>query len=732
MISYSLNSFGENIQISNTFSSQIYRVNVMSDFKRNKTGERFQWEGKLEFLFTTFGYTVGLGNIWRYSYRCYTNGGGAFLVPYWITLLFCALPMLFLEMFLGQYFSTGPITVWSFSPLFKGLGWAMIFVTFVTNIYYIVLVAYVFYYMLVSFVNLGEDLPWQRCNIDTPEDRYICRTQPYPKFGNMTEKNRIQTLLGMMNKTCIETTQAQPNVSAIRDLSFKSIKAEFSHCEIKFITPEEQYWKGLLDTHESNDIENLGPVVGRNAILLFIVWVIVFLCSVRGIRCIAKWSYVTVTLPSALLVILLVRGLTLEGYDVGLHYYLTPDWSRLSDWSLWASAATQVMYSTGIGDGALICLASYNKFKHNILRDSILLGLVNAFTSMLGGLVVFCFLGHASVRLNKPLEDIFDKGPGLIFISYIQGLSQLPSSSMWSCLFFAMVFTLGLDSVFVMSWATYASIADVFPRILKRRKLIFGMICLISFLLGLPMVTRGGIHMVVLFDGYIADYAMTIFLLAETIAIVWFYGIDKFLSDVDSMLGNSGKALHLYLRAMFVVTVPVFCLLILCACIVGYTKTSYDGTEVSASGEAIGLVISCTPIVIFLSFMVYQIADGCKNRQHICETIRKLTQSLVKLNDQNNHSFNPYITPTSDFHNENTELSNMQDDNEIYITPCSSASYDVVRYNIPEEGEHFSTLKEHVTPEVDTSTDRSHATVEKSTVSPWDSNTDIHYQQYTV
>ena len=55
------------------------------------------------------GYAVGLGNIWRFPFNVYKSGGGAFMVPYVIMLCMCGIPLLFMELAVGQYTRRGPI-----------------------------------------------------------------------------------------------------------------------------------------------------------------------------------------------------------------------------------------------------------------------------------------------------------------------------------------------------------------------------------------------------------------------------------------------------------------------------------------------------------------------------------------------------------------------------------------------------------------------------------------------
>lgn len=63
---------------------------------------------------------VGVGNVWRFPFVALDNGGGAFLIPYLLVLVFIGKPLYYLEFILGQFPSAGPVEVWGICPAFRG------------------------------------------------------------------------------------------------------------------------------------------------------------------------------------------------------------------------------------------------------------------------------------------------------------------------------------------------------------------------------------------------------------------------------------------------------------------------------------------------------------------------------------------------------------------------------------------------------------------------------------
>ncbi|XP_052354949.1 sodium- and chloride-dependent GABA transporter 2-like isoform X5 [Oncorhynchus keta] len=410
---------------------------------------RGQWASKAEFLLAVAGQIIGLGNVWRFPYLCYKNGGGVFFVPYLLFLVLCGVPLFLMETSLGQYTSLGGVSAW----------------------------------------------------------RSIC-----PLFGDTC------VLFDCQNLT--SGTGLPENATS----------------------PVIEFWEREV-LQLSSGPDELGPVSWRLALCLLLVWVVCYFCVWKGVKSTGKVVYLTATFPYLMLAILLVRGITLPGAAQGIIYYLNPNITRLADPQVWMDAGTQIFFSYGICLGSLTALGSYNKYNNDCYKDCLSLCLLNSGTSFLAGFAIFSVLGFMAQEQGVDIADVAQSGPGLAFIAYPRAVAMMPFPQLWAVCFFLMIIMLGLDTQFVSLEALMTSVTDLYPTVIRRgyrRELLLLMVCVVCFLVGLVMVTPGGLYVFQIYDHYSCSGASLLLLsIFQSVAVGWVYGPDRFNDNIKHMIGYS-------------------------------------------------------------------------------------------------------------------------------------------------------------------------------------------------
>lgn len=576
--------------------------------------ERGNWTGRLDFILSCIGYAVGLGNVWRFPYLCFRNGGGAFLIPYAIMLFIAGIPLFFFELSFGQFASQGPITVWSVNPLFMGVGWAMVLISAMVSAYYNVIIMYSIYYMMVSFVSLDTKLPWQSCDPEWATE--LCRQEAYPDFHSMTNLTEMHyEAMRLKNTSCL--TKLLTNITAMTGVTYQTyndipgtiLAFNTSSCDLDLKVPSEEYWtRYVLRLHEANGFGDIGGLSLKLTICLLLAWTIIFFCLMKGIKSSGKVVYFTATFPYVILVILLIRGLTLDGHEKGIEFYMTADWSKLLEPKVWGDAATQIFYSLGPAWGGLLTMASYNKFNNNTCRDTFIVSLINCGTSVFAGFAVFSLLGFMATQLNREVKDVVEAGPGLAFIAYPEGIARMPVAPLWAFLFFFMIFTLGLDSQFAMMETIISGFVDAFPGFLRPKKTLFTFFCcFVGFLVGLPQVTKGGIYILTLVDWYAGSYNLMLVSMFELIGVCYIYGVNNFRRDIEMMLGKQHPAFWIYWYSTWCCITPLAIGFIVIMSAYSYTPAYYGSYTFPDFAQALGWLMVCSPLAIIVFIMIAQI-----------------------------------------------------------------------------------------------------------------------------
>lgn len=114
--------------------------------------DKNQWGSTLSFLMAMIGSAVGLGNIWRYPYVLYSNGGGAFFIPYLIAILVMGIPFLLVEYGMGYHFKSSITkTFYSIKPKLEYIGWLIPIIVFMILIYYSCILGWEGIFFILSF-----------------------------------------------------------------------------------------------------------------------------------------------------------------------------------------------------------------------------------------------------------------------------------------------------------------------------------------------------------------------------------------------------------------------------------------------------------------------------------------------------------------------------------------------------------------------------------------------------
>lgn len=547
--------------------------NDPQDPAENNDG-RPTWSKKADFLLSIIGFAVDLANVWRFPYLCYRNGGGVFLIPYFLMLVFGAMPLFYMELALGQYHRQGPISIWKICPLFQGVGFCAVLVSWYVSFYYNVIIGWSIYFMVSSFT---DELPWLRCGNEWNTER--C----WGGHGNNDSSSSMST--HPLNRT--------------------SPALEF-------------FDRAVLELHMSKGMDDLGAPKWQLVLCVFSVFLILYFALFKGVKSSGKVVWVTATAPYVILTILLIRGAFLPGAGKGVQYYLRPDIMKLLHSQVWVDAAVQVFFSVGVGFGVHLTYASYNNFHNNCYRDCLLTTAVNSFTSFYSGFVVFIFLGYMAHKHDLHISEVAKEGYGLVFQVYPEAIATLPGGQFWAVLFFIMLLTLGLDSAMGGLESVITGLMDQYKDCFVKwkysREIFTAFIMFTSFCMALINVTRGGGYTVHWFDTYAAGISLLFSALLEAIGVAWIYGIGPFCENIREMVGFKPG---IFWRMCWKFISPVFLVAVISSAIINSPPLKYQDYFYPSWAVALGwgfALSSVAMVPIVAGIKLYKARGTCAER----------------------------------------------------------------------------------------------------------------------
>lgn len=480
---------------------------------------REMWNSKTAFILAAIGSAIGLGNIWRFPYITFANGGGAFLVAYFICLFVAGIPLLMLEFSMGHKTrQSAPGAFAVLRPRMQWFGWFAVGVGFIIVTYYAIIMSW-----SVNYTWEAATLGWQNdrgeyANVEysvgaTDLDDMEVLTPVPPEYLGIQFTDPVDGTAGSIRESGTFLVAWQGHLYAMSSLAnadtFMSSPGDFFYNDFLGLTSEP--W-------------DMGTFRWPLLAGFIISWVWIVASVWKGTKTVSKVVYYTVFIPWGLLILFIIRGLTLPGAGAGISFYLTPEWNRLFSADIWLAAISQVFFSLSVGFAIMIAYGSFLPRKTNLAGYAILIGLADALTAFCGGLAVFSALGYQATRMGVHITEVAQSGPGLAFVAYPHIIGNLPGARVFGVLFFLMLLTLAVDSAFSLLEAATAAVKDKWNFSHKRANLTVGGL---AFLLGLPMLSGAGLYILDIADHFMNSFGLTIVVLVETLMIGWSIGAEE-------------------------------------------------------------------------------------------------------------------------------------------------------------------------------------------------------------
>lgn len=475
------------------------------------------WNTRVGFILAAVGSAVGLGNIWRFSYAAYENGGGAFLIPYFIALLTAGIPLMILEFSMGSKFrGAAPMAFKRAKKSFEWIGWWGVLASFIITTYYSVIVGWSLVYLLKAF-NLG--------------------------WGSDTGAFFSETLLEISDSP----------------------------------------W-------------NLGGFALNVLAGLVAVWFIIWVIEMKGVqKGIERANRVFMPLLWILLIVLVFRTITLPGAMDGIEWYLRPDFSRLTDLSVWQAAYGQAFYSLSLGMAIMITYSSYLPKKSDIVNNAFIVSLADGAFSFTMGFVIFGTLGYMAFAKGLGLEEVVAQSIGLAFVVLPEALNMLPGlKALTAVAFFLSIVVAALSSLISLVEAFASALMDKFE---LKRGMAVNLTIVLGLLCSLIYATKAGLYWLDIVDHFINTYGLMIVGILEAVAIGWIYGADKIREWANSYS-------DIRAGAWWDISIKVVLPLVLVYLVLNETKTNltvtYGGYEPAAVMVGAGVIV----LGIVISFLL--------------------------------------------------------------------------------------------------------------------------------
>ena len=431
---------------------------------------RERWGSRLGVILAVAGSAVGLGNLLRFPGMAAKNGGGAFMIPYFIAFFLLGLPLMWIEWTIGRFggvfgHSTAPgifHTLWNKNRFIKYFGVIGIFGPIVIFVYYTYIESW-----LLGYACFALSGAYDACT--TPE----------------AMKAFLNGYRGVASNE-----------------HFSGLGAAYAFFAVTFLVNIAIVYLGIR-----RGIETVCKVSLPLLFVLAVVLVVRVFTLGTPDPARPDWNITN-----------------------GLGFLWNPDWSALASGKVWLAAAGQIFFTLSCGIGVILTYASYLSRRDDVALSGLTAASANETAELiLGGSIVipaaFAFFGAAATL--QASGSIFDLG----FKSMPLVLQQSALGNLMGFLWFALLFLAGITSSISLAQPAIAFLEDEFNLSRREAVTVFGVV---TFLLCQLAIFGLGAGVVDELDFWGGTFCLVLFGAVETILFGWVFGMDKAWTELHA------------------------------------------------------------------------------------------------------------------------------------------------------------------------------------------------------
>lgn len=434
-----------------------------------KSTKRDQWGSKIGIILAVAGSAVGLGNFLRFPAKAAEFGGGAFMIPYFVSLLLIGIPLMWVEWAMGRYgggFGHGTApgifhTMWNKNRFIKYFGVIGIFGPLIIFIYY----------TYVESWTLGYSF--------------------YALVGKYTALHDHESMKGFLSGY----------QGLEKNSFFQNLGATYIFFVLTFLANLIVIYYGIRD-----GIEKLCKYA-LPVLFLFSIFVMI------------RVLFIGTPDPTH------PERNVLNGFG----FLWNPDFSQLLSAKVWLEAAGQILFTLSVGIGVILTYASYLKKEDDVVLSGLTATSLNEFSEVIvGGTIVipaaFVFFGPENIQAIAR-AGVFDIG----FVTMPLILNNLPWAEFFNFLWFFLLFLAGIAASISLIQPAVAFLQDEFQMSRKKAVIIFG---IVSFILCHPPIFFLKYGVVDELDFWGGTFALVLFATVESFLFAWVLGMDKAWEEI--------------------------------------------------------------------------------------------------------------------------------------------------------------------------------------------------------